>query len=241
MSVQKLVPRFGRKVLQAGALIDGCPVCCSTSGRPGATASAIASWQMALPLVVMGVGMGLIVAPLTDAVLSEVPREHSGSASGLINTTGQMGNALGLGLSRWSSSGSSAIRDSRAAQVRPPGPRTRCGPPSSTPPPTPCGGSAAAWSSSSACCSCCRGGAAPRRWRSAGAGGTGGRRGSGTAAAGPGLLKARTRLPKARIPRPCCTEQGGAAARTGADGPVPGLRPVPAGARQPSVPTPAAA
>jgi MFS family permease len=53
---------------------------------------------MALPLVVMGAGMGFIVAPLTDAVLSEVPREHSGSASGLINTVQQMGNALGLGL-----------------------------------------------------------------------------------------------------------------------------------------------
>jgi MFS family permease len=58
----------------------------------------IAPWQMALPLVVMGAGMGFIVAPLTDAVLSEVPREHSGSASGLINTVQQMGNALGLGL-----------------------------------------------------------------------------------------------------------------------------------------------
>jgi MFS family permease len=46
----------------------------------------------------MGVGMGFIVAPLTDAVLSEVPREHAGSASGLINTVQQMGNALGLGL-----------------------------------------------------------------------------------------------------------------------------------------------
>lgn len=42
--------------------------------------------------------MGLIVAPLTDAILSEVPREHAGSASGLLNTVQQMGNALGLGL-----------------------------------------------------------------------------------------------------------------------------------------------
>lgn len=58
----------------------------------------ITPWQMILPLVVMGLGMGLIVAPLTDAVLSEVPKEHSGSASGLINTVQQMGNALGLGL-----------------------------------------------------------------------------------------------------------------------------------------------
>ncbi|MEU0646526.1 MFS transporter [Streptomyces umbrinus] len=97
MSVQMLVPRFGRKVLQAGALIMAAGVLLYIweAERYGMS---IASWQMALPLVVMGAGMGLIVAPLTDAILSEVPREHSGSASGLINTVQQMGNALGLGL-----------------------------------------------------------------------------------------------------------------------------------------------
>ncbi|MFJ6721135.1 MULTISPECIES: MFS transporter [unclassified Streptomyces] len=97
MSVQKLVPRFGRKVLQAGALAmaAGLLLYIWESSHYG---MAIASWQMAAPLVVMGIGMGLIVAPLTDTVLSQVPREHAGSASGLINTTGQMGNALGLGL-----------------------------------------------------------------------------------------------------------------------------------------------
>ncbi|MFG2307691.1 MFS transporter [Streptomyces sp. NPDC048566] len=97
MSVQLLVPRFGRKVLQAGALLMALGVLLYIweADRYGME---IASWQMALPLVVMGVGMGFIVAPLTDAVLSEVPREHAGSASGLINTVQQMGNALGLGL-----------------------------------------------------------------------------------------------------------------------------------------------
>ncbi|WP_432138515.1 MFS transporter [Streptomyces sp. bgisy154] len=97
LSVQKLVPRFGRGVLQAGALIMvvGVLLYLWESDRYGLS---IASWQMALPLVVMGAGMGLIVAPLTDAVLSEVPREHAGSASGLISTVQQMGNALGLGL-----------------------------------------------------------------------------------------------------------------------------------------------
>jgi EmrB/QacA subfamily drug resistance transporter len=97
VSVQQLVPRFGRKVLQAGALVMAAGVLLYIweADRYG---MAIASWQMALPLVVMGVGMGLIVAPLTDAILSEVPREHAGSASGLISTVQQMGNALGLGL-----------------------------------------------------------------------------------------------------------------------------------------------
>lgn len=97
VSVQKLVPRFGRKVLQAGALlmIAGLLLYIWESDRYG---MGITSWQMALPLVVMGVGMGLIVAPLADAVLSEVPKEHAGSASGLFNTVQQMGNALGLAL-----------------------------------------------------------------------------------------------------------------------------------------------
>ncbi|MFF8691629.1 MFS transporter [Streptomyces sp. NPDC015144] len=97
ISVQKLVPRFGRKVLQAGALlmVTGLLIYIWESDHYG---MAITSWQMILPLTVMGLGMGLIVAPLTDAVLSEVPKEHAGSASGLINTVQQMGNALGLGL-----------------------------------------------------------------------------------------------------------------------------------------------
>ncbi|PRH79271.1 MFS transporter [Streptomyces solincola] len=97
ISVQKLVPRFGRKVLQTGALTMAAGVLLYIweADRYG---RGIESWQMALPLVVMGLGMGLIVAPLTDAVLSDVPREHAGSASGLVNTTQQMGTALGLGL-----------------------------------------------------------------------------------------------------------------------------------------------
>ncbi|MEU7582318.1 MFS transporter [Streptomyces sp. NPDC041068] len=97
ISVQQLVPRFGRKVLQTGALMmaTGVLIYLWEAGRYGAD---IVSWQMALPLVVMGLGMGLIVAPLTDAVLSGVPQEHAGSASGLINTVQQMGTALGLGL-----------------------------------------------------------------------------------------------------------------------------------------------
>ena len=97
ISVQKLVPRFGRKVLQTGALlmVAGLLLYIWEAARYG---MGIASWQMALPLVVMGAGMGLIVAPLTDAVLSGVPKGHAGSASGLFNTVQQMGTALGFGL-----------------------------------------------------------------------------------------------------------------------------------------------
>lgn len=98
VSVQKLVPRFGRKVLQAGALIMLCGALVYL-GEAGRYGTALQSWQLVPAMLLMGAGMGLIVAPITDAALSEVPAEHSGSASGIFNTTGQLGMALGLGLS----------------------------------------------------------------------------------------------------------------------------------------------
>lgn len=108
MSVQLLVPRFGRKVLQGGALATaaGALLYVAASARYG---EGVHSWQMALPLLVMGAGMGMVFAPLTDAVLSEVPKEHAGSASGLINTTNQLGNAFGLALVSVAFTGSTPV------------------------------------------------------------------------------------------------------------------------------------
>ncbi|KPC66910.1 MFS transporter [Streptomyces chattanoogensis] len=115
MSVQKLVPRFGRKVLQAGALImlTGALLYLWDAGHYG---TALQSWQMIPAMLLLGGGMGLIVAPITDSVLSEVPAEHSGSASGIFNTTGQLGMALGLGLSSVAFFG---VADGAGAQAAP--------------------------------------------------------------------------------------------------------------------------
>ena len=109
LSVQLLVPRFGRKVLQAGALTTaaGALLYIAESARYG---HAVHSWQMALPLLVMGAGMGMVFSPLTDAVLSDVPQEHAGSASGLINTTNQLGNAFGLALVSVAFTGPTPVR-----------------------------------------------------------------------------------------------------------------------------------
>jgi hypothetical protein len=97
LSVQFLIPRFGRKVLQAGALTMGAGMFLYgwMAERYG---QEISSWQMIAPLAVIGLGMGLIVSPLANAILAEVPFAHAGSASGLINTMLQVGQALGLAL-----------------------------------------------------------------------------------------------------------------------------------------------
>lgn len=48
------------------------------------------------PAVVVSVGSGLLLTPITTAVTSAVAEDDAGAASGVMNTTKQMGGALGL-------------------------------------------------------------------------------------------------------------------------------------------------
>jgi EmrB/QacA subfamily drug resistance transporter len=48
------------------------------------------------PLLLLGAGMGLIMAPITSAVMARVPPEQAGSASGVLSTTRQIGSVLGI-------------------------------------------------------------------------------------------------------------------------------------------------
>ncbi|WP_205856172.1 MFS transporter, partial [Phytoactinopolyspora endophytica] len=90
LSVQVLTPRFGRRVLMAGALLNaaGFVAYLWVASRSGPE---IDSWQMVSPLIVAGVGFGLVVAPMIDLVLTDVPVRDAGSASGLLSTVQQLG------------------------------------------------------------------------------------------------------------------------------------------------------
>lgn len=92
-----LVPRFGRTVLQAGAVLMAVGLLLF-SWQTGAAGPAIGYWQMAWPMTVFGLGMGMIVAPLTDTVLTDVPARDAGAASGVTATAGQLGSAFGAAL-----------------------------------------------------------------------------------------------------------------------------------------------
>jgi EmrB/QacA subfamily drug resistance transporter len=97
LSVEVFTPRFGRRVLMAGALMGA-------AGFGGyiwvgsAYGPEINSWHMVAPLLVAGFGFGLVLAPMIDAILTDVPVEDAGSASGVLNTTQQIGMALGVAL-----------------------------------------------------------------------------------------------------------------------------------------------
>jgi EmrB/QacA subfamily drug resistance transporter len=97
MSVQFLVPKFGRKVVQFGVLLMGGGMVLYIEMAKHLDLS-FASWQMALPLLVTGIGMGLVVAPIFDLILTDVPVRDAGSASGLLNTSQQLGQAFGIAL-----------------------------------------------------------------------------------------------------------------------------------------------
>jgi predicted MFS family arabinose efflux permease len=51
---------------------------------------------LALAMIIFGYGQGLVMAPLSGAVLSTVKPAAAGSASGIYGTTAQIGNAAGV-------------------------------------------------------------------------------------------------------------------------------------------------
>jgi EmrB/QacA subfamily drug resistance transporter len=60
------------------------------------------------PLVLTGVGLGLAFVPMTIAATADVPVHEAGLASGLINTTRQIGGAVGLAVMATVAAGASS-------------------------------------------------------------------------------------------------------------------------------------
>jgi EmrB/QacA subfamily drug resistance transporter len=90
---QGLVTRLGvRWVLTAGLAISGVAVGILTQ----LPADGHYFWNVFPALIVGGIGLALSFVPVTIAGLSGVDRSEAGVASGLINTSRQIGGAVGL-------------------------------------------------------------------------------------------------------------------------------------------------
>ena len=76
---------------------------------------------MALPMVLIGIGQGLSLGPLTVAGVAGVAAEDAGAASGLVNVAHQLGGSLGFGILVvvFTAAGAPGlnVRDNLAAQV----------------------------------------------------------------------------------------------------------------------------
>ena len=54
--------------------------------------------EIAIPLVLLGLGMGMAFTPLTTAGIAGVATADAGAASGLINAAQQLGGSLGISI-----------------------------------------------------------------------------------------------------------------------------------------------
>lgn len=80
-------------------LIEGCVVQVIGLAALAATVLAVnasSALLLAVPLAVFGYGQGLVMAPLSSAVLSTVQASSAGAGSGMYGTTTQIANAAGV-------------------------------------------------------------------------------------------------------------------------------------------------
>jgi EmrB/QacA subfamily drug resistance transporter len=61
-----------------------------------AAGTMVGTWHLAAPLLVFGVGMGMIFVPLFDIIMGEIGDREVGSASGLLESIQQAGASLGV-------------------------------------------------------------------------------------------------------------------------------------------------
>jgi EmrB/QacA subfamily drug resistance transporter len=91
----RLVSDLGRRLIAIGLTV----VCVGFVGALVAVHLVPAygtGWATALPLLIAGVGGGLVIAPNQALTLSEVPRAQAGTASGLLQTGQRVGAAVGI-------------------------------------------------------------------------------------------------------------------------------------------------
>jgi EmrB/QacA subfamily drug resistance transporter len=91
----KLSARMGRMVLVTGCVMAGTGL--------GLTALAIhltapvpGGWYLAGPLLLAGLGNGMVIAPNQDFALARVPTQEAGTASAILGTAQRAGSAIGI-------------------------------------------------------------------------------------------------------------------------------------------------
>ena len=90
-----LARRLGRTILAAGGVLMAVGVIVVGVVAQHADAP-IGAWSVVPGLVITGAGLGLLVVPLVNVVLSAVPTQTAGGASGIFSTAQQFGGALGV-------------------------------------------------------------------------------------------------------------------------------------------------
>ncbi|MFI8437764.1 MFS transporter [Streptomyces sp. NPDC079020] len=91
----RLVGRYGRPLIVTGLVMVTVGLAATALAAhlvPGRSVG----WAMAAPLLLAGVGSGLVIAPNQTLTLAEVPVANAGSAGGTLQTGQRVGSAIGI-------------------------------------------------------------------------------------------------------------------------------------------------
>jgi MFS family permease len=95
MRAPALTARHGRGVIAVGALVlaSGHALLLAAVADIGVGGALVV---LVPGLVLVGAGMGLVLAPLASTILSSLEPERAGAASGMLTTMQNVGNAIGV-------------------------------------------------------------------------------------------------------------------------------------------------
>src|SRR5690606_6332820 len=91
----RLVARLGRPLVAIGLLVVGGGVAAAMVTVTVVPSGSV-GWATALPLLVAGLGSGLVITPNITLTLSDVPVRQGGSAGGVLQTSQRLGAATGI-------------------------------------------------------------------------------------------------------------------------------------------------
>ncbi|WP_344972452.1 MFS transporter [Streptosporangium fragile] len=91
----RIVTRLGRPLVVAGLLLVAVALAVTVLAVRLVPGEHVA-WATAVPLLLAGLGSGLVISPNQTLTLSEVPVARAGSAGGVLQTGQRMGAALGI-------------------------------------------------------------------------------------------------------------------------------------------------
>ncbi|MEU9025247.1 MFS transporter [Actinomadura sp. NPDC048394] len=93
----KLSARMGRMVLVTGSVMVAAGLALAAL-VVHLDAPAPSGWTLAGPLLLAGLGSGMVIAPNQDFVLARVPAQDAGTASAILGTAQRVGSALGIAI-----------------------------------------------------------------------------------------------------------------------------------------------
>ena len=87
--------KLGRRVLHAGLMVEAAGLLAIYAVLRGA-GGGVSTVDLLAPMVVGGIGMGMVFVPLFDIVMASVRPQEMGSASGVLQTVNSLGMSLGI-------------------------------------------------------------------------------------------------------------------------------------------------